>query len=271
MENLISLTRQLQQSGDKLAFSIYHCKHKQSLRCVPIFKPTVVFVLSGEKHLGAEMNASAQSGQFIFLSENPDVTLSNIPGDRGYLALFIEFEHADFSAPDLDYTSNSKRFLIGDIKPSLLKSISQFIQWCQSSPPELWHSRRKELIQLLYFYGYSEIFSMLSRPKIHHQLTDVFKQNPAIRWDIKDICQNLAMSESTLRRKLKLEGTRFRDLQTQVRLAHGMHLLQTTDDNISAISEKCGYQSQSRFTERFKDRFGLTPKKLRQTKLTETG
>ncbi len=79
------------------------------------------------------------------------------------------------------------------------------------------------------------------------------------------------MSESTLRRKLQAEGTIFSDLHIQVRLGFGMHLLQTTSLPVVIISEKCGYQSQSRFTEKFKDRFGLTPLKLRQTQLSDQG
>ncbi|WP_084683746.1 helix-turn-helix domain-containing protein [Psychromonas hadalis] len=49
----------------------------------------------------------------------------------------------------------------------------------------------------------------------------------------------------------------------------GIHLLQTTHFSIGLISEKCGYQSQSRFTDRFKTLFGLTPSELRKTKMAD--
>jgi len=77
------------------------------------------------------------------------------------------------------------------------------------------------------------------------------------------------MSESTLRRKLKAEGTSIQEIKDQTRMGFGLHLLQTTKKSISIIAQECGYQSQSRFTSRFKDRFGLTPTELRKTKLTE--
>jgi len=268
MKRLIELTHKALNTNKKLPFSIYYCKREQSLRRVPVFNPVIVFVLSGEKILSGEMEASCKAGEFLFLSENPGITLSNIPGKHDYLALFIEFEYQDFDDIKLT-TKNTERFLIGDINDALVKSITQFIEWSDVSPEEMWKIRRKELIHMLCFYGYQEIISMIGKPKINHQLTDVFKENPAMRWNIKNMSQKLAMSESTLRRRLKIEGTGFRDLNTQVRLAHGMHLLQTTDHSISIISEKCGYQSQSRFTERFKDVFGITPKKLRLTQLAE--
>ena len=77
------------------------------------------------------------------------------------------------------------------------------------------------------------------------------------------------MSESTLRRKLKAEGTSLQEIKDQSRLGLGLHLLQTTQDPITLIAEKCGYQSQSRFTNRFKGRFGLTPSELRKTKMED--
>jgi AraC-like DNA-binding protein len=72
-----------------------------------------------------------------------------------------------------------------------------------------------------------------------------------------------------LRRKLKLEGTSVQDIKDQARLGLALHLLQTSSNSIGMIADKCGYQSQSRFTERFKKRFGLTPSELRKTKMTD--
>nr|WP_281358241.1 helix-turn-helix transcriptional regulator [Pseudoalteromonas caenipelagi] len=83
---------------------------------------------------------------------------------------------------------------------------------------------------------------------------------------MQQICDSLAMSESTLRRKLKSEGTTVQTIKDRAKLGLGLHLLQSTDYTIGVISQICGYQSQSRFTERFKSRFGLTPTQLRNTK-----
>ena len=72
-----------------------------------------------------------------------------------------------------------------------------------------------------------------------------------------------------IRRKLKQEGTSIQDIKDQVKLGAGLHLLQTTLEPIGLIAQICGYHSQSRFTDRFKARFGLTPSQLRKTKMTD--
>jgi transcriptional regulator GlxA family with amidase domain len=59
------------------------------------------------------------------------------------------------------------------------------------------------------------------------------------------------------------------DIKDRARLSLGLHLLQTTVEPIGIVAEKCGYHSQSRFTERFKTHFGLTPSELRKTKMTD--
>jgi len=228
----------------------------------------MVLVLKGEKHLAGEMSSVCKQGNFVFLAENPEVSLSNIPVDDEYLALVIEFEYTDFKS----VTSNTNsRYLIGEMNTALVQCISQFIEWSRVAPKEMWSIRRKEIVQLLCYQGYKDFLSLVSTPRIHHQLIDVFREDPSVRWSINDVSKKLAMSESTLRRKLQAEGASFRDLNLQVRLGHGMHLVQTTNLAISTVSEQCGYQSQSRFSEMFRERFGLTPSQLRQSKLEELG
>jgi len=117
--------------------------------------------------------------------------------------------------------------------------------------------------------GHKEISSMATNLKVGHRLHAIFTEQHSEELAMENICEQLAMSESTLRRKLKLEGTTVQDIKDQVRLGLGLHLLQTTLFPIGIIAEKCGYQSQSRFTDRFKGRFGLTPSELRKTKVTE--
>ncbi len=109
---------------------------------------------------------------------------------------------------------------------------------------------------------------MLGNFKIKNRLHDMFTNQKISKLTTENICEQLAMSESTLRRKLKLEGTSVQEIKDQARLGLALHLLQTSRHSIGVVADKCGYQSQSRFTERFKKRFGLTPSQLRKTKMT---
>ncbi|MFV2058954.1 MAG: helix-turn-helix transcriptional regulator, partial [Thiohalomonadales bacterium] len=78
-------------------------------------------------------------------------------------------------------------------------------------------------------------------------------------------CSRLGVSESSLRRKLQSEQTGFRELLEEARLSHGLYLLLETVHPIGQVADAVGYQSQSRFGERFKRRFGMTPTELRRT------
>ena len=117
--------------------------------------------------------------------------------------------------------------------------------------------------------GHEEVLTLLGNLQIKDQLQEMFIKQGFHDLTIENICEQLAMSESTLRRKLKLEGTSVQEIKDQARLGLALHLLQTSPDSIGAIADKCGYLSQSRFTERFKRRFGLTPTELRKTKMTD--
>ena len=122
---------------------------------------------------------------------------------------------------------------------------------------------------LIYHLGYHNLVSMMGKPKVSHQVHELCQQNEFDKLTNNYICQQLGMSESTLRRKLKMEDTTIQAIKDRAKLGLGLHLLQTTQTPIGLIADKCGYHSQSRFTDRFKSHFGLTPSDLRKTKVTD--
>ena len=117
--------------------------------------------------------------------------------------------------------------------------------------------------------GHKEILSMIGNHKVGHRLHDMLRDQSFDELSIDNICDQLAMSESTLRRKLKSEGTSVQVIKDEAKLGLGLHLLQTTDHSIGVIAAMCGYRSQSRFTDRFKGRIGITPSELRKTKMAD--
>ncbi|CAH7076808.1 hypothetical protein VCHA43P273_10482 [Vibrio chagasii] len=67
------------------------------------------------------------------------------------------------------------------------------------------------------------------------------------------------MSSATTIRTFKREGTQFSEVLTEVRLDHALYLMQSGYSNVAQLALACGYQSEGRFSQRFKDKFGLTP------------
>jgi len=268
MENLLSSIKNIINEKRELPFSVYSSIKEQNLLNVPIVKPLLIIVLSGNKELGKDRELICHSGDFIFLSSSPAINMRNIPKDKEYFALLIEFDYKDFNGMAIS-ASNKQDYCIGKTTATLEKCLQQFVESSLWAPEKLWPLRKREIIELLCYMGHKEVLSMVGNPKVGHRLHDMFCEQSFHPLTIEHICDQLAMSESTLRRKLKAEGTNIQEIKDQARLGLGLHLLQTTHNPIALIAEKCGYQSQSRFTDRFKGRFGLTPSELRKTKMAD--
>ncbi len=243
---------------------------------VPVVKPLFIAVLDGVKALGSDEEIICHAGDFIFLSDSPAINMRNIPKDKEYFALLIEFEPDDFVAINTEINVNygeilgkSEKFSVGKITVELEKCLQQFVEWSYYAPKSMWSLRKREILQLLYHLDHPEILAMAATHKLTHKLYALISKQPAKEMSLSALCQYVAMSESTLRRKLMAEGTSLQAIKDQVRLGNGLHLLQTTNHSIAFIAEQCGYQSQSRFSSRFKDRFSLTPSELRKTKLKD--
>lgn len=268
MEHLINVIKHTLTASDNLPFAVYHSVKEQRLLNVPIVKPLFIAVLDGDKALGKDDNIMCHTGDFIFLSDSPAIDMRNIPKDKDYFALLIEFEPQDFIDIETSTaaTALDKKYCVGELTEELIKCLQQFVEWSAYAPQAMWSLRRKELIQLLCHLGHAEILSMSATHKLSQKIFSFISKSPAADTSLTNICQHVAMSESTVRRKLTAEGTSVQEIKDQVKLGYGLHLLQTTQHAISYIAEQCGYQSQSRFTDRFKQRFGLTPSALKNTK-----
>jgi|TARA_B110000967_G_scaffold192417_1_gene219039 AraC-like DNA-binding protein len=266
--NLLTTIKQLKIEKGALPFSVYTSIKEQKLLSVPIAKPLLIVVLSGDKVLGTHDKVACHSGDFIFLSDSPAIDMRNIPKNQEYFALLVEFDHQDFRGLPVNLASKTNYF-VGKTIPLLEKCLQQFVESSLWAPQALLSSRKREIIELLVHMGHDEVLSLLGSPSLKSRLHELFIAHGFRELTVQDICEHLAMSESSLRRKLKLEGSSVQEIKDQARLGLGFHLLQTTRQSIGLISDICGYQSQSRFSARFKRRFGLTPSELRYTKMAD--
>ena len=267
MEPLIHSIAALQAKCADLPFAVYSAQQEQKLLNVPIINPVLIFVLSGAKALGPESAVECATGSFVMLPGNAAVNMRNIPKQNAYYAVLLEFTYEDFEG--LPVEPGQAEMVIGEIDKPLSQWLNQFIDYLSWAPQSLWAQRKREVLALLVQLGFSDVLKLRAEPSLSQQLHGLFVQNQFADVSVLSLCEQLAMSESTLRRRLRAEGTSIQDIKDRARLGHALHLLQTTSDPIGLVSEKCGYHSQSRFTERFKGHFGLTPTELKKTKLTE--
>lgn len=267
MEKLISSAKRMQSAGGPLPFSVYSSVREQRILNVPIIKPMLICVLDGSKKLG---EIECPTGSFVLLSNRPSINMRNIPSEAEYSALIIEFEYDDFSGlPRM--VGRTAPFVQGGIAPAFLQTLQQFVDWSAFAPGAMWPTRRKEILQLLYHLGYEAVAAVVDPPSLSHRLHAMIAADLASELHADVLAAQLAMSESTMRRKLAGEGTSLQEIKDRARLGYGLHLVQTTFDPIGRVADRCGYQSQSRFTDKFKQMFDVTPSELRRTRLRDSG
>jgi AraC-like DNA-binding protein len=266
MERLTRTIKRILTEQKELPFSVYTSVKEQHIINVPIIKPLLICILDGNKKLGLQSEVECPPGSFIFLSNKPNIDMRNIPSSKEYLALLIEFEDDDFNClPHLTTKTNSH--FQGKIESTLENTLLQFVEWSTFTPADLWHLRRQEILQVLLHLGYDQVSGLINSPSISQKIYKLISKDIASNTSVSELASILAMSESTLRRKLNEEGNSVQSIKENVRLRQGLHLIQTTKKTVAQVADQCGYSSQSRFTDKFKKLFGTTPTELRKTRL----
>lgn len=268
MQRLIQTIKNTLAKNSALPFSVYSSVKEQQIFNVPVIKPVLICVLDGSKQLGSQDRLVCSSGSFIFLSNKPDIDMRSIPGETEYFALLIEFEDKDFDSLRCRKHSNDSYFQ-GNIESTLELTLQQFVEWSTSAPPDIWHIRRQEVLHTLFHLGYKQVCGAMTPQSFSHRIHALISEDVAVNWSASQLASMCAVSESTLRRRLNDEGSSLKHIKENVRLGHGLHLVQSSSKSIGRIAEQCGYISQSRFTEKFKQLFGVTPSELRKTKLSD--
>ncbi len=81
---------------------------------------------------------------------------------------------------------------------------------------------------------------------------------------IVSIASKLGVSERTLRRRLSEEGSSFRKIYVEARLAIGYELLSTAGLDVSTVAWRTGYSEPSSFVRAFTRQYGYPPGSLRK-------
>lgn len=265
---LVKIKEKRQKSESLSPFSVFHCYQEQKIHRVPIINPTLIFVLKGEKRIGLQAECQCVAGELIYIAGGQNVFLHNLPDKGEYLALTLELKPEDFSSVGNLGISKSDYFT-APIDEVLALSLEQQLQWVSIATEADISIRRAELVSLLARRGYSELLIPEIKPSFSQQVIQMIQRSPAASFSVAEVCKRLATSEASLRRRLRSEDTSFTELLDSVRMGLALELVQTSALPIGLIAERCGYQSVSRFSERFKLRFEVSPSGLRKTQQTK--
>lgn len=174
------------------------------------------------------------------------------------LAAFRGLHPAKRSAPRNN--APFREVALGDDLAQTLRHVCEHVADETVSDARMQH-RIFELLVTLEEAGHT--FASSGPPRVTDQLRELITAAPDRRWTAREAGHHLAMSESTLRRRLAREEIRFEELLIDARMHHGLMLLQTTNWTVPQVATACGYLSRARFTERFHARFGYAPSAAR--------
>jgi AraC-like DNA-binding protein len=249
-------------------------RHPQDTQRFRFFDATLLWVVSGRLTLddGAiQLTADAPSA-LILVDQHACADLLKEPGgdDQRFRSIFLTFA-ADLLAefhrhhPTAQTTANRstpfQQVALDDDLESTLQHCVQSIEARQVSDQRLRY-RLMDLLAALLERGHLFVYDAL-QSSTSERLRGLISEAPERHWTAQEASRELAMSEATLRRRLAGEQVRFEELLVDVRMHHAMMLMQTTPWSIPHIAQACGYKSRTRFTERFKARFGCLPSSVR--------
>ena len=104
-----------------------------------------------------------------------------------------------------------------------------------------------------------------STEEIIHRIHEYLLEHLADRVTIEDLSKQFLMNPTSLKKAFKdVYGMSIAAHMKQHRKEHAARLLLETNDNIAQIAFAVGYESQSRFTNTFKETYGMLPSMYRK-------
>lgn len=254
---------------------VNRCRSKQSLTRMTVNAPTVMLPLVGAKRITvAEQSYKAGPGELLVLPTATVFDVENIPetGTARYLGIALVFDAGTMAqfrtvhGNEISKWHLTPRWMARGTD-ELFSAICDWVTRNRSYPADdaLTRLRMCEFLLLLARLGTAGNLLFQSQPRLRDRAKHLLALEPGRDWRISEVTTRLGLGESTLRRGLRQEGTSFRELLEEVRLDRGVELVMATEIPIGQIAYGCGYQSQSRFSERFRLRFSLSPTELRAT------
>jgi len=258
-------------------FGILACSNLLRINNVHFYEPYLIFVLNGTKkiHIGEQI-ITCEPGECLAVSAPSSLNFTNQPDmNKGlYQALGIPFNlqllkniRSLFKQTNSPHRHSEETFIHYPFDHSTLSSLKHFLNTQKDDEELLLEHRLTELLMLLAKQNSSILHFVTAAENWGQRVRTILSEDITNSWEIQQVCQRLAVSESKLRRLLQKEGWSFRTILKDLRLSTALMTLLQTSRPIYQVASDCGYESASRFSENFKNRFGLAPKEFREQEM----
>ncbi len=245
--------------------------HKHRVSTVSIHQDALIVVRQGRKTLlraGSVLEASP--GEALALARGTVWDVINDPaGSACYEAHVLVFGEALLTS---FWQSRG-----GDMSPSLADGVR--LQVCGSFEDSVMRVadqlKGRTVSDQLLFHWLEEVLIHLGEHGVRYsplkeldwaeRVRRVVSQSPGAGWTLASLAEKFHVSASTLQRRLADEGRTVAALVREVRLELALGMLQTTAMPIGEVAMLCGWQSHSRFSAAFLERWGFSPSQLRKS------
>ncbi len=253
------------------------------LTTVTVRDDSLSLILQGVKGLHtASTTLTAGRDQGVMIARGTQWDVVNDPRGQGqYEALVLAFDDAmvrEFNRlHPLDATAVVASAQVVPIDAELREAVLRTLPPVQAgrmSRPLL-HHRTMEVLLHLVERGYR--FAPTQELSWSDRIRRLVSQRPHAEWTVPALAEAFHMSESSLRRRMDSGGATLAALVREVRLETALGLLQTTSLPVGEVAQRCGWESHSRFSAVFQERWGVTPSVVRarmkesEQALTEIG
>ena len=239
------------------------------VRNINVDDPTIILIRHGTKRIRWSGNELyLQAGEVVIIGSGESFDVINTPGENGrYEADWLSFN------PDLvsRYVCRNQHCLpVSDARKLKITSDSfrrafyhttEIFRDLSAIPQSVAIGRMQEMLSWLDEYGIC--FGNFQRSGVERKVRKLVSSDASHSWSTKSVANQMGMSEATLRRKLRAENTSFSRLLVDVRMCRALTLLQVTDLSVTQIAFEVGYESPSKFSARFRNRFGFCPGQVR--------
>lgn len=234
---------------------------------VVVDEASLILVEEGRKRIrwsGGE--CVARAGEALSVQAGEVVDFSNTPGRSGmYRALWICWRPELLAAVDLPAQRPGPRVALhstlDDAFRAAFHRAFDGMDDAGGLPASVAVHRLQEVLLWLAERGFR--FPPSAPASLGQQVRRLLSADPSADWSMQRIAHETATSVPTLRRKLAAEGMAFRELVHDVRMSHALALLENTDAPVLHVALATGYASASRFSARFRTRFGYLPTDIR--------
>ncbi|SFU15421.1 AraC-type DNA-binding protein [Kosakonia arachidis] len=242
---------------------------------ITVDEPTIILIRHGTKIIRwARNEIELTSGDAVIVGEGESFDIINTPCSLSgtYEADWLSFSSevvTDYTCRNSRCTKINEAYALEATSESFRKSFyhtTDVFTDSASIPDALAIGRMHEMLGWLDEYGIC--FGAHLRNGIERKIRRLISSDASHTWNIKHVASQLGMSEATLRRKLTAENTSFSKLIADVRMCRALTLLQVTDLSVTQIALEVGYESPSKFSSRFRHRFGFGPGQVREEMIT---